>query len=228
MLMTCIAGFQRRWHISRARAPDGVTFRHRLFDEFIGGFRQQLVGRFAINRLAADFQHHGNGERRNVVEFPMGDSALNAGEHIAQSLEIEQPGGGVGARRAQQDVVGLMLAQHVVDEVGREQHLAARFLLAGEAARDQPRDQRAVAKGALHQRGFRQPCLKVVAEHVGGRTSAARSSLPCRIMSDMSPRPQTASAYSLATKPSGRTRARSSRRVSSMPSVWCASRPSKG
>ena len=34
-----------------------------------------------------------------------------------------------------------------------------------------------------------------------------------------SPRPQTASAYSLATKPSGRSRARSSRRVSSMPSV---------
>ena len=38
-------------------------------------------------------------------------------------------------------------------------------------------------------------------------------------MNDMSPSPHTASAYSLATKPSGRTRARSIRRVSSMPSV---------
>ena len=56
----------------------------------------------------------------------MGDSSLDAREHITQSLEIEQAGGGIGARGAQQHMVGLMLAQHVVDEVGREQHLAAR------------------------------------------------------------------------------------------------------
>ena len=53
--------------------------------------------------------------------------------------------------------------------------------------------------------------------------------LECRVAIDaMSPSPHTASAYSLATKPSGRTRARSIRRVRSMPRVWCASRPSKG
>ena len=26
-----------------------VSLRHRLFDQFVGGFRQQLVARFAIN-----------------------------------------------------------------------------------------------------------------------------------------------------------------------------------
>src|SRR5262245_64712112 len=57
-------------------------------------------------------------------------------------------------RGAQQHMVGLMLAQYVVDEIGGEQHLASAFLLAGEAARDQAGDQRAVTKGALHQRGF--------------------------------------------------------------------------
>ena len=76
----------------------------------------------------------------------MGDSPLNTGEHITQSLEIEQPGGGVGARTTQQDMVGLVLAQHVVNKVGREQHLAAAFLLAGEAARDQARYQRTLRK----------------------------------------------------------------------------------
>ncbi len=45
------------------------------------------------------------------------------------------------ARAAQQQhVVRLMLAQHVVDEIGREQHLPPRLLLAGEAPRDQPGD----------------------------------------------------------------------------------------
>ena len=61
-----------------------------------------------------------------------------------------------------------MFAQHIIDEVGREQHLAAALLLTGEAARDQARDQRTIAEGALHQRGFRQPRLEIVTEHVGG------------------------------------------------------------
>ena len=40
-----------------------LVLRHRLFDQFLGGFRQQFVGGFAINRFAADFQHHRHGER---------------------------------------------------------------------------------------------------------------------------------------------------------------------
>ena len=42
---------------------------HRFLDEFLGGFRQQLVRRIAKDRLAADFQHHRDGEWRNAIEF---------------------------------------------------------------------------------------------------------------------------------------------------------------
>ena len=59
-----------------------------------------------------------------------------------------------------------MAAEHVVNEVGRDGHLAPRLLLAGEAALDQAGDDGAVAEGALHQRRFGEPCLKVVAQHI--------------------------------------------------------------
>src|SRR3954447_24262285 len=91
---------------------------HRFPDEFVGGLRQQLVSRLAINRLAADFQHHGHRERRHVIEVPMGDSSLDSAEHITQSLEVEQAGCGIGAGGAEQNMIRLVLAQHVVDEIG--------------------------------------------------------------------------------------------------------------
>ena len=96
----------------------------------------------------------------------MDNSALDAREHFAEPLDVEQAGGGVGARGAQQDVVGLMLAQHVIDQVGRDRELAARFLLAGEAPLDQPGDDGAGAERALHQRRFGEPGFQVVAQHV--------------------------------------------------------------
>ena len=70
----------------------------------------------------------------------MDDSPVNARQHITEPLEVEQPGGSIGARRAQQHMIGLVLAQHVVDQIGREQDLAPCLFLAGEAARDQSRD----------------------------------------------------------------------------------------
>ena len=45
-------------------------------------------------------------------------SAMDAREHITEPLEVEQPGGSIGARAAQEHMIGLMLAQHVVDQVG--------------------------------------------------------------------------------------------------------------
>ena len=90
-----------------------------------------------------------------------------ARQHITEPAQIEQPRRGVGARGAQQHVIGLMLAQHVVDEVGGEQHLPPRLLRADEAARDQPGDHRAGLEGALHQRRFGEPGFEIVAQHVG-------------------------------------------------------------
>ena len=60
----------------------------------------------------------------------------------------------------------LVLAQHVVDEVGGDRELAARLFLAGKPLLDQSGDDRAGAEGALHQRRFREPGLQIVAQHV--------------------------------------------------------------
>ena len=61
-----------------------------------------------------------------------------------------------------------MPAQHVIDEIGGDRDLPPGLLLAGEFPLDQPGDDRALAEGALHQRGFRQPVLEIVAKHVLG------------------------------------------------------------
>ncbi len=65
-----------------------------------------------------------------------------------------------------QHVVALVRAQHVVDQIGRDRDLAAGFFFAGKAAVDQAGDDGAVAERALHQRGFREPGLEIVTEHV--------------------------------------------------------------
>ena len=53
------------------------------------------------------------------------DAALGARQEIAQALQVGELPGRVLAGGAQQDVVGLVLAQHVVDQVGVEGHLPA-------------------------------------------------------------------------------------------------------
>ena len=63
----------------------------------------------------------------------------DARQHVAKPPDVEQAGRRVRARRLQQDVVGLVAAQHVVDQVGRDGHLPAALLLAGMAPLDQAR-----------------------------------------------------------------------------------------
>src|SRR5262245_10071512 len=150
----------------RQALPPPTTSLHRLPHQFRLGFPQHFLGRLTVDLLAPDLQHHRDGERRDVVEGFMDDSALDAREHLAEAADVEEAGGGVGARGAQEDVVGLVLAQHVVDEVGRDRYLAARFLLPREAALDQPGDDCASAERTLHQRGFVEPGFEVVAQHV--------------------------------------------------------------
>src|SRR5260370_187963 len=72
------------------------------------------------------------------------DAAPGAAQQVAQALEVGELPGRVLAGGAQQDVVGLVLAQRVVDQVGAEGDLAARFLLAGKAPLDQAGDHRDV------------------------------------------------------------------------------------
>ena len=76
----------------------------------------------------------GTASGETSVEPLVHDSALDAGEHIAQPADVEQAGRGIGPRRLQQDVVGLVAAQHVVDEVGRDGDLPAGLLPARDGA----------------------------------------------------------------------------------------------
>src|SRR5262249_16757048 len=157
---------------SSYRAPAAVARKqsplslHRLPNEFRLGLRQERIPGLAIDLLAADLQHDWNREWRDVVERFMNDSPPDAREHPAEPADIEEAGRGVGAGGAQQEVVALVLAQHVVDEVGRDRHLAARLLLPREAALDQAGDDRAIAEGALHQSRFREPGFQIIAQHV--------------------------------------------------------------
>ena len=72
--------------VSRRRS---VT--HRLLHQLVRGLRQQRVGRLAVNRLAADFEHHRNRERRHVLQRLMDDSAPDAREHFAEPLISSRP-----------------------------------------------------------------------------------------------------------------------------------------
>ena len=85
----------------------------------------------AIDGFAADLQHHRHRKRRYVVERRVDDVALDSRKHLAEAADVEKAGRRILPRGAQQDVVGLVAAQHVVDEVGRDGHLAPGLLLAG-------------------------------------------------------------------------------------------------
>jgi hypothetical protein len=63
-------------------------------------------------------------------------------------------------------VIGLMTAQHVVDEIGRDRHLAHVLFRAGSTALDQSRNDGALPECPLHQRRFGEPGFKVIAQHV--------------------------------------------------------------
>src|SRR5689334_2642133 len=111
---------------------------HSFADEVVRRLPQYVFPRFAADRLATDLQHDRHGERGNPIEPLMHDSPADAGEHRAEPSNVEKAAGGIGPGRLQENVVGFMAAEHVVDEIGRDGDLAARLLLAGVALLDQP------------------------------------------------------------------------------------------
>ena len=52
-------------------------------------------------------------------------------------------------RRPEQQMLGLVAAEHVIDKVGREADLTPRLALPGVLALDQPADHRHLAEGGL-------------------------------------------------------------------------------
>jgi hypothetical protein len=100
-------------------------------------------------------------------------------EQAGEAADVGHPLARVVPGGAQQQVVGLVAAQHVVDEVGREGDLLARLALAGMVALDEAADHRDLAEGALQQVRALHPFDELVLEDVG-REEAAGSSIGSR------------------------------------------------
>ena len=84
----------------------------------VGGVGHGAFASLAENGGFADIEQHGYRERRDSVERLVDNVIADAGQQVAQPLDIEQAAGCVAPRRLDQDVVGLVRAQHIVDEVG--------------------------------------------------------------------------------------------------------------
>ena len=80
------------------------------------------------NGFPADLQQDRHGKRRHPVQRLMPDCALDAAQKVAEPRDVEKARGRIGPGGLQQNVVGIVPAQHVVDEVGRHRDLASGFL----------------------------------------------------------------------------------------------------
>jgi hypothetical protein len=100
------------WH--RASLP----LIHGLGNQRLGGAFKHRIRGFAIDELFTDFEHHRDGQRRDALQMTVGDSTLYSGQHIRQPPDIRHPARRISPGRAQQNMIGLMLTQHVIDQVG--------------------------------------------------------------------------------------------------------------
>src|SRR5579862_6378834 len=113
---------------------------HGLLDQRFFRLAQDILMRFARNHLAADFKKSGDRKRRYTFKPLENDMSLDALQHLGQSLDVEEARAGVLVSRAQENVVRLVLAQDVIDEVRGKRHLPARLLARNGAPFDQARD----------------------------------------------------------------------------------------
>lgn len=96
-----------------------------LGDERVRRFVDDPVERLAIDRFAADLEQQRHRQRRHPRQGAMADAALDTPQHHAQPAHVGKPGRRLRHGRAQQHVIGLEPAQHVIDQVGVERHLTA-------------------------------------------------------------------------------------------------------
>ena len=83
-----------------------------------------------------------------------------------EAAELGHPSAGVLPSRLEEQMLGLIFAQHVVDEVGRAD-LPAALALARMLALDQPADHRDFAECALEQMRLLDPLDELMFEYVG-------------------------------------------------------------
>ena len=193
---------------------------HRFLGERFGLDQQRFVGLAAgRHRLAADDHHQRHRHRRDPVGLDMDHGRRRAVDQPDQAAELGHPGAGVVPGGAQQQMLGLVAAQHVVDEVGREADLAARLALARMVALDQPADHRHLAERGLEQVRLLDPVDEFAARGCRARTGPwGRGSARAR---------SRRGHNRWRRSPAASARRFSIRRVISMPSDWCAFQPSK-
>src|SRR3546814_8400381 len=108
---------------------------------------------------SSDLQHR-KGQRRDAVEQAMDDVTPRTDQKIGKAMDVRQAVRGVGARRPQQDVIGFVAAQHVVDQVGTEGHLSSGLLLPRMAALDQRSEEHTSELQSLMRISYAVFCLK--------------------------------------------------------------------
>ena len=90
-------------------------------------------------------------------------------EQIAEPPDVGQPRPRVGPGGFQQHMIGLIFAQHVVDQIGGKGHLLAGLALAGVLPVDQSADDGHLAEGAFQQGALLHPVGKLVVQNILGK-----------------------------------------------------------
>ena len=128
--------------------------------------------------LAKPFHHERKGERRRAFERPQVESLLlQLGKRGTEPLHVELVAQHFLLCLRQQQIVGVVFAEHVVVQARRGLQLPRAFGLTRVARKHQPRDARDLAKAALRQLAGIEAGHDVVQQRGGGegfRTQVVR------------------------------------------------------
>ena len=90
------------------------------------------------------------------------------GQRLAEAANVQEAGCGVIPCGLQQNMIGLMVAQDIIDQIRRERDLAAGLFLSRKAPLDQSGNHGTIAKSPLHEVTFSQPGIEIISHHVLG------------------------------------------------------------
>ena len=104
--------------------------------------------------------------RETLHEMAKPQSEQRRKELEGKAAKLGHARAGVLPRRLHQQMLGLIFAKHVVDEVGREADLAPGLALARMLALDQPADHRHLAERGLEQIALLDPVDELALEDI--------------------------------------------------------------
>ena len=145
----------------------------------------------------------GTDSGETLIKRLMPDSSLDAAQKIAEPRDVEKPCGRIRPRRLEQDVVRVVAAQHVVDEVGRDGDLAAGLLAPADGGARPGRRSRATWRNVRFIRFDSASQASRSSPSMSSANSWPRSRRPSAMSADMSPSPHTASRSRWRRSPAG-------------------------